>query len=177
MIRNTYSFIEDLGSTGEEIAYMNNLCVKVLNECVYLLNQVGVWCLAKSLLPIICQLDKLTTFFGNSNKEQTTAYEAGIKEGEELPILKDPDLKQELVLQFTATSLRNLRETCVEQFLSSKNSSRKASEARHSEIQIDLFLDNFCTPKVCIKQKFHSILFFYLNFVHLFQQKPKRSKI
>jgi len=109
---------------------------------------VGVWCLAKSLLPIICQLDKLSQFFESSNKAQVAAYENAVNEGQEMPVLSDPDLRQELVLQFTATSLRSLRETCVEQFLNSKNSARKTAEGRHSEAQINLFLDSFCTPKV-----------------------------
>jgi len=149
LIRNTYAFIEDLNSGGgDEVSYIQNLCVRVLNECVYLLHEVGVWCLAKSLLPIICQLDKLSQFFESSNKVQAVAYENAVNEGQEMPVVSDPDLRQELVLQFTATSLRSLRETCVEQFLNSKNSARKTAEGRHSEAQINLFLDSFCTPKV-----------------------------
>ena len=41
----------------------------MLNECVYLLNEVGVWCLAKSLLPFICQIDKLAAYIEAEDDE------------------------------------------------------------------------------------------------------------
>lgn len=154
-IKSTYTFMEDLmvdppaGKSSEDnFSYIHNLCVRVLNECVYLLSEVGIWCLAKSLLPIICQLDKLSSFIENSNKNKMDVYGEMVKEGEEMPVLTDPDQRQELILQYTSTSLRSLRETCISQFLQLKNNSKKLTDTRKNSMHIDLFLNKLCTPKV-----------------------------
>ena len=71
-IKQSYMFLEDVNRTSnlfnENLNYIHMLCIRVLNECVYLLNEVGVWCLAKSLLPFICQLDKISLYIENANK-------------------------------------------------------------------------------------------------------------
>lgn len=150
MIKKTYTFMDDIHTSfgkvpnEENVSYIHSLCVRVLNECVYLLNEVGIWCLAKSLLPIICQLDKISTYIVNSNKVKAVKEEDS--KGN-ITVLTDPDQLQELVLQYTSTSLRSLRETCIGQFLQEKMNSKKV-ENRQSSIKIDYFLENFCTPKV-----------------------------
>lgn len=159
LIKKTYVFMEDMedamtrnkqqATAEENFSYIHTLCVRVLNECVYLLGEVGIWCLAKSLLPIICQLDKLSMFIENAKKKQTADETADEPNGQ-ITDLIDADLKQELILQYTSTSLRTLRETCIGQFLQSKNVSKKI-ESKQNLTQIDLFLNNFCTPKVTNK--------------------------
>ena len=72
-IRETYSFLDDLNtitnaSNNENYTYTHLLCTRVVNECVYLLNEVGIWCLAKSLLPFISQLDKLSLYVHQANR-------------------------------------------------------------------------------------------------------------
>ena len=155
LIKKTYVFMEDMdeaitkgkqqqqqAAMEDNFSYIHTLCVRVLNECVYLLGEVGIWCLAKSLLPIICQLDKLSMFIEGSKKQAQDEGQTG-----QIAELTDPDLKQELILQYTSTSLRTLRETCIGQFLQSKSLARKG-ESKQSLTQIDLFLNDFCTPKV-----------------------------
>ena len=69
-IRQSFIFLEDINASSnlfnENLTYIHLLCIRVLNECVYLLNEVGVWCLAKSLLPFICQLDKISYYIENT---------------------------------------------------------------------------------------------------------------
>lgn len=169
LIKKTYVFMEDMEDamarhnkqqvTAEEnFSYIHTLCVRVLNECVYLLGEVGIWCLAKSLLPIICQLDKLSMFIEGAKKKQT--MDESVEPNGQITELVDADMKQELILQYTSTSLRTLRETCIGQFLQSKNVSKKI-ESKQNLTQIDLFLNNFCTPKVTIGifDKFSTMLF------------------
>ena len=154
MIKKTYTFIDDIHesfgkvSNEENLSYIHNLCVRILNECVYLLNEVGIWCLAKSLLPIICQLDKISSYIENSNQVKAEKEEEEHSQNN-IKVLTDPDQLQELVLQYTSTSLRSLRETCIGQFLQEKNNSKKVDN-RQNSIKIDSFLDNFCTPKVSL---------------------------
>jgi hypothetical protein len=76
-IKDSFVFLEDLNaatnvSNNENYTYIHLLCLRVLNECLYLLNEVGVWCLAKSFLPFICQLDKLSLYLFNANKKSQT---------------------------------------------------------------------------------------------------------
>ena len=71
-IKQSFIFLEDANTSSnvynENLTYIHMLCIRVLNECVYLLNEVGIWCLAKSLLPFICQLDKISSYIENANK-------------------------------------------------------------------------------------------------------------
>jgi hypothetical protein len=71
-IKQSFMFLEDINRSSnlfnENLNYIHMLCIRVLNECVYLLNEVGVWCLAKSLLPLICQLDKISLYIENTSK-------------------------------------------------------------------------------------------------------------
>jgi hypothetical protein len=71
-IKQSYVFLENVNKSSslfnENLNYIHMLCIRVLNECVYLLNEVGVWCLAKSLLPFICQLDKISLYIENTGK-------------------------------------------------------------------------------------------------------------
>lgn len=149
IIRETYTFLEDLSSTGtnaESLVYIHQLCNRVLNECIYLLNEVGIWCFAKSLLPFICQLDKLSAYIENSTKSKKQEEEKIVKD------LDDANLQQQLVLQYTSTSLRRIRELCIKQFLISKNYNHlmklKQSPTVNGQFSLDLFVKNFTTPKV-----------------------------
>lgn len=133
--------------------YIHQLCLRVLNECVYLLNEVGVWCLAKSLLPFICQIDKLAAYieanetsssssFRDLNDLTTTSEnddvtkQAASTMGTSRQL--DATMQQILTLQSTATLLRELREMCIKQILHSKSTSHRNTS----------FLVNFTTPKV-----------------------------
>lgn len=132
--------------------YIHQLCLRVLNECVYLLNEVGVWCLAKSLLPFICQIDKLAAYIEATNDTTTTTTTRTTTTNDDenggnsnhdhgsvrsVP-LADASMQQTLTLQATATLLRELREMCIKQILHSKSTSHRNTS----------FLVNFTTPKV-----------------------------
>ena len=79
-IRQSFIFLEDVNAStnlfNENLTYIHLLCIRVLNECVYLLNEVGIWCLAKSLLPFICQLDKISYYIENTNKNSQQEQQA-----------------------------------------------------------------------------------------------------
>jgi dsRNA-specific ribonuclease len=143
-IKDTYQFLDDLNSltnsnNNENYTYTHLLCIRVVNECVYLLNEVGIWCLAKSLLPLICQIDKLALYVHNANKKQFI-NEPDLYENQSNATLSNLDIQQELILCHTSTLLRLIREMCIKQFLLSKQQS--------SSFQVDSFLNNFSTPKV-----------------------------
>lgn len=93
-----------------------------------------MWCLAKSLLPFICQIDKLAAYVEAKEAEATTTT---IQSSLDSP--PSPWQQQMLTLQATATLLRELREMCIKQILHSK------STATHRNAS---FLANFTTPKV-----------------------------
>ena len=149
LIKETYAFLDDLNvpspNKEENFIYIHTLCVRVLNECVYLLKEVGIWCLAKSLLPIICQIDKLSAYIEKTNRSesQQVTQEA---ESDRIELLSsESSLQQELLLQYTSTSLRHLREICIGQFVQSKNAAKCDN---NSMSQIGYFFKNFTTPKV-----------------------------
>jgi hypothetical protein len=139
-----------------------------LNECVYLLNEIGVWCLAKSLLPFICQLDKLWIYIENKDRKQ---QEPGTERTEivldsdgnpvEVVILDDPVMQEILVLQYVSTFLREIRELCIKQFLSNKKYFSNHSMSPVNSI--DSFLNKFSTPKV---RSLISLLRTYNNHSH-----------
>lgn len=146
-IKNSYLFLDDLNSSSSQtqndsISYIHLLCVRVLNECVYLLNEVGIWCLAKSLLPFICQLDKLSSFIESTDKKQNFVNEVSL-ENEAFVQLDNPTTQQILILKYTSTLLRELREMCIKQFLAYRYHS-----ATSNLNTFDYFLKNFTTPKV-----------------------------
>ena len=121
--------------------YIHQLCLRVLNECVYLLNEVGVWCLAKSLLPFICQIDKLAAYIEAEDDEVDDDDEetSNKEEKDKHKIIGlDTAWQQMLTLQSTSTLLRELREMCIKQILHSKSTSHRNAS----------FLTNFTTPKV-----------------------------
>ena len=129
------------------MSYIHLLCVRVLNECVYLLGEVGIWCLAKSLLPFISQLDKLWVYI-ETTKDKTTESEHKQKQkqkrneiinGIEVTILDDPVIQELVILQYVSTFLREIRELCIKQFLSNKKSQQQNEYS---------FLAKFSTPKV-----------------------------
>ena len=161
-IKNSYLYLVEMNKFSlpnfsttnlKEIqSYINLLCVRVLNECVYLLNEVGIWCLAKSLLPFICQLDKLAHYIetadrklnSNDNLMTTGLFENLLVDGESFSykILQNLSLHQVLCLKYTSTILRELREMCIKQFVNCKHQSVGTNDP------MDLFLNLFTTPKV-----------------------------
>ena len=166
LIKEAYGFLKSLEASGEStesLSYIHSLCVRVLNECIYLLNEVGVWCLAKSLLPFICQLDKLSLCIENSNRKRKIEEQI-VNNDEKIVELNDAGIEEELVLQYTSTHLRNMREICVKHFLASKSNPESNSSSthhsthhkqkhlhnqNHSSAQIiDQFVGNFTAPKV-----------------------------
>lgn len=133
--------------------YIHQLCLRVLNECVYLLNEVGVWCLAKSLLPFICQIDKLAMYI-ETKELSASALTAADNTFDDDDHDDDNEantnasatlldysgtMQQILTLQSTSTLLRELREMCIKQILHSMSTSS------HRNVS---FLANFTTPKV-----------------------------
>lgn len=124
---------------------------------------MGAWCLAKSLLPFICQLDKLWLYIDTKDRsthtEQRTTTVIDHTSGEpiELIILDDPVTQEILMLQYVSTLLREIRELCIKQFLTNKklvvNHHKSSNKTHHAQISstlssIDSFLAKFATPKV-----------------------------
>lgn len=157
IIKDTYTCLDDMisfnvNSNGtsssrnvDSLTYIHQLCNRVLNECIYLLNEVGIWCFAKSLLPFICQLDKLSAYIENSKKSNTLNETVN-----EIKYLDDIQMQQQLILQYTATSLRRIRELCIKQFLTSKTNHHlvKLKQPNTSPGFIEVFVKSFTTPKV-----------------------------
>lgn len=114
------------------VNYINQLSTRVINECVYLLNEVGVWCLAKSLLPFICQLDKLANYIEKQHGQNFAPVDSTM---DLVDMASDPVLEQILTLQYTSTFLRELREMCIKQIV-------------HCRASNQIFLNNYTTPKV-----------------------------
>ena len=147
-IKESFVFLEGVHAsssyTNENLNYIHLLCVRVLNECVYLLNEVGIWCLAKSLLPFICQLDKLSSYVENSSRNQPKQLNEPTEimcNDTRVVLLNDPNLQQQLILQYTATFLRQMREMCIKEFVQVKAQNQSVN-------YIDFFLAKFSTPKV-----------------------------
>jgi dsRNA-specific ribonuclease len=167
-----------IGSHSDNLAYVYLLCSSVLNECLYLLNEVGIWCLTKSLLPFICQLDKLANYLEKQQQQQPLNVDSQLKDIDNKTLLS-PTLQQQLIIQYTATCLRQIREMCIRRFIEFKshthhyhqnihqhsktfgsnhsrnyNSQFKSAHSSRSSSSstgcsvIDSFLDNFATPKV-----------------------------
>lgn len=149
-IKSVFVLFERLiiSNTDHSTAYIHQLCLRVLNECVYLLNEVGVWCLAKSLLPFICQIDKLAAYIeANDDTESQASSSHELHNDAETSMsmsMRSLDgrhyhaQQQILTLQTSATLLRELREMCIKQILHSKSTSHRNAS----------FLVNFTTPKV-----------------------------
>ena len=150
-IRDAYARLEHLNhcassssssasvNVNEDLPFIHSMCVRVLNECVYLLDNVGVWCLAKSLVPLISHLDKLASFMETSIRKEeassssgsgasssslaspvTTTTTSTSRGGVVAHMLNKASVQQELIIEFTATCLRQLRELCIKKLLSFK---------------------------------------------------------
>lgn len=157
IVKETYQLLEDLNESSS-LNYISQLCYRVLDECIYLLNEVGLWCFAKSLLPFICQLDKLSTFI-ESNQQQ---HKLCINKDFDF-LNNDLQFKQKLILQYTSTSLRRIRELCIKQFLATKTNNhliKLKSSAATTNTSSELFMQQFTTSKVqaliqLLKEKRH----------------------
>ncbi|RNA31321.1 endoribonuclease Dicer [Brachionus plicatilis] len=159
-IKNSYLYLEEMSKFSvanvsaanfkDLQSYINLLCVRVLNECVYLLNEVGIWCLAKSLLPFICQLDKLAHYIETAERKLSSSenlaptIEQMFVDGQSFSckILENPSTHQVLCLKYSSTVLRELREMCIKQFVNCKHQSASSDDP------MEIFLSSFTTPKV-----------------------------
>ena len=129
ILNGTLSYISDLNlveykrlnQLSSDIDCIHIICLKCINECIYMLNTIGIWCLTKSLLPIICQLDKLAHYLISS---QTPYYELV------------------LLLQYMTSKLRLLRELCIKQIIGVKHRSGNKQEFN------DTLINKLSTSKV-----------------------------
>ena len=129
LLNETLLYINDLNlveykklnKLSADIDCVYIICLKCINECVYMLNTIGIWCLTKSLLPILCQLDKLTHYLVSS---QTPHYEFI------------------LLLQYITSKLRLLRELCIKQIIQMKHKSANKTEFN------EILINKFSTSKV-----------------------------
>ncbi len=141
IITNALACLNDMNIVGfkskeqheSNIDYIHLLCMSVLKECKYLVENVGIWCFGKSLLPFILQLDKLSNLYCPTNATTTD------------------DQFELLLLQYTSGQLRLLRELCIKQLASFK-SIMATQQQRH--LHSSLLIRYFCTNKIKCLLKF-----------------------